>query len=312
MTEIANHAGKEPWPSLEVASAWFDRASMVLALSLLLGFASTVVIVWLGIVKEHHWDLLRDSSNEKVAALDLKAAEANEGAARANARVAELSATAEQLRKDAAVANASLATAQADIATANAEAARAHERAAGLEKEAASLALKAEQLRKRVAPRNLSDEVRNALIEALKPLGPIKYDLAQPEMLEFGSWLTHDLVKIFTSLGWEFQSYDGPLPKQPLPFLLETEIFKMGTRVSPFPQHFIGVESGLIGVRITFDSRFDAGWKASHALMHNLIDIGIPPAFPSNGRASDTFRFENGQWVQTPISEVLHIEIGNK
>jgi len=77
MTEMANHAGKEPWPSLEVASHWFDRARIVLALSLLASFAATVVIVWLGIVKEHHWDLLRDTSNEKVAALELRAAEAN-------------------------------------------------------------------------------------------------------------------------------------------------------------------------------------------------------------------------------------------
>src|SRR5258705_13497354 len=70
ITEMANHAGNEPWPSLEAASRWFDRASIVL--SLLAGFAATVVIVWLGIAKEHHWDLLRDSSNEKVATLELR------------------------------------------------------------------------------------------------------------------------------------------------------------------------------------------------------------------------------------------------
>ena len=59
MTEIANHPVKEPWPSLEEASYWFDKASVVLTLSLLAGFVATVVIIWLGIVKEHHWDLLR-------------------------------------------------------------------------------------------------------------------------------------------------------------------------------------------------------------------------------------------------------------
>src|SRR5260370_22218949 len=62
--EMANHAGNEPRPSLEVASKWFDRASIALALSLLVGFASTVVIIWLGIVKEHHWDLARERANE--------------------------------------------------------------------------------------------------------------------------------------------------------------------------------------------------------------------------------------------------------
>ena len=98
ITEMANHAGNEPWPPLEAASWWFDKASIVLALSLLAGFGATVVIVWLGIVKEHHWDLLRDASNEKVAALELKTAEANASLgiaqadiAKAHARIAEAS-----------------------------------------------------------------------------------------------------------------------------------------------------------------------------------------------------------------------------
>ncbi|MGY4514410.1 hypothetical protein [Bradyrhizobium sp. USDA 3650] len=105
MAETANHASSDPWPSLETASWLFDRASFVLIGSLILGVLATGVIVWMGIVKEHHWDLLRDSSNEKVAALGLKTAEANEGAAKASERVAELSVTAEQLRKDTAEAN---------------------------------------------------------------------------------------------------------------------------------------------------------------------------------------------------------------
>jgi sterol desaturase/sphingolipid hydroxylase (fatty acid hydroxylase superfamily) len=55
MAEIANHAVKEPWPSLDWASWIFDRASFVLVGSLVIGVAATVAIVWMGIVKEHHW-----------------------------------------------------------------------------------------------------------------------------------------------------------------------------------------------------------------------------------------------------------------
>ena len=84
MTEIANQAGNEPWPSLELASKWFDRASIVLSISLLFGFASTVVIVWLGIVKEHHWDLARDHAAERIVSLELETAKANEEISKAN------------------------------------------------------------------------------------------------------------------------------------------------------------------------------------------------------------------------------------
>jgi hypothetical protein len=66
ITEMANHAGNELRPSLEVASKWFDRASIALALSLLVGFVSTVAIIWLGIVKEHHWDLARERANSEI------------------------------------------------------------------------------------------------------------------------------------------------------------------------------------------------------------------------------------------------------
>ena len=77
MAEIANHAGNEPWPALDWASWIFDRASWVLVVGLAFGLAATVVMVWMGIVKEHHWDLLRTSSNEKVATLELETAKAN-------------------------------------------------------------------------------------------------------------------------------------------------------------------------------------------------------------------------------------------
>lgn len=88
MAEIANQAGKEVWPSLADASHWFDRASDVLWVSLLFGFAATVAIVWLGNVKEHHWDLLREQASERIAALGLETARANAELEKAKAEIA--------------------------------------------------------------------------------------------------------------------------------------------------------------------------------------------------------------------------------
>ncbi len=102
MTEIAYHAGNSPWPPLDTASKWFDRASFVLAFTLLVGFSATVVIIWMGIVKEHHWDLLREQSVEKVAALELETAKANESAAKANERTALAEIRLEETRKGVA------------------------------------------------------------------------------------------------------------------------------------------------------------------------------------------------------------------
>ncbi len=112
MADMAKQAGNEIWPSLDLASQWFDRASIGLSISLAIGLACTVVIVWLGIVKEHHWDLLRERANEKIATVELDAAKSNAEAAKAHERIAELSTQAEALRKDTAEANARASEAQ--------------------------------------------------------------------------------------------------------------------------------------------------------------------------------------------------------
>jgi len=69
MTQMANHAGNEPWLSLEAASWWFNLASVVLGLSLFVGCVATGFIVCLGIVKEHHWDLAREAANKEIGQL---------------------------------------------------------------------------------------------------------------------------------------------------------------------------------------------------------------------------------------------------
>lgn len=69
-SEMANHNGNEPWISLESASWWFDKSSVVLAATLFVGFICTVIIIVTGIAKEHHWDIARERASEKIAELN--------------------------------------------------------------------------------------------------------------------------------------------------------------------------------------------------------------------------------------------------
>jgi hypothetical protein len=77
--------------SLEMASRLFDWSSIALAIGACIVFVATAAIVWLGIVKEHHWDLLREHANEKIASVELEAAKSNTEAVKAHERIAELS-----------------------------------------------------------------------------------------------------------------------------------------------------------------------------------------------------------------------------
>jgi hypothetical protein len=97
-----------PRMSLELASHLFDWSSIALAFGACIVFVATAAIVWLGIAKEHHWDVLREHANEKIAAVGLEAAKAN----------AELGA-----------AQADIAKAHVAIAEANARASEANQKA---------------------------------------------------------------------------------------------------------------------------------------------------------------------------------------
>jgi hypothetical protein len=94
MSEIVNRTGNEPWLSLESASWWFDKSSVVLAVSLLIGFVCTVIIIVTGTIKEHHWDLARERANERIALV--------------NEETVRLSVEAETARKETAQAKLEL------------------------------------------------------------------------------------------------------------------------------------------------------------------------------------------------------------
>ncbi len=105
MAEVAD-SGSKAWPPLAAASRIFDVSSFVLTGSLIVGAVATICIVWMGIVKEHHWDALRERSQNAIASLNAQTAEAKSETARANEKISELAVQADQLRKDTAEANA--------------------------------------------------------------------------------------------------------------------------------------------------------------------------------------------------------------
>jgi len=65
------------WPSEESASRAYDLANWGLILSLIVGVASTILIVWMGGVKERYLKLSLAESYERVALAEKGAAEAN-------------------------------------------------------------------------------------------------------------------------------------------------------------------------------------------------------------------------------------------
>ena len=201
MTEIANQAGNEVWPPLEAASRWFDRASIVLALSLLFGFGATVIIVWLGIVKEHHWDLLREAAAREISDAKGEAGRANEAAGKAHERAAALEAEAENARAELGKANAEIADAKKQTATLEKQTADAKERTAALENEAAQAKAEQERLKQLVLWREIARADMRPLKERLeaKP-GTIKiaYLANDPETL----FLAGKLEEIFLRAHW--------------------------------------------------------------------------------------------------------------
>jgi hypothetical protein len=151
MAEIGNHGENGIWPTLEWATWLFDRASFGLIIGTVIVLASTVMIVWMGVVKEHHWDVLREQAAAEIANTHAEASRANEAAGKAHERAAALEA-------EAAKAKAELGKTTASAAEANARAAEATQKAAEAE-----LAL--ERLK---APRILIPQQQGELVQLMK------------------------------------------------------------------------------------------------------------------------------------------------
>lgn len=184
MAETATHASSQPWPPLEWAGWIFDRASVALAASLIVGAIATVAIVWMGIVKEHHWDLLREHANQKIALVELDAAKSNAEAARANEaagvlkeETARLAVEAEKERKETALAQ-----------------------------------LQLEQMR---FPRRLnSEKLKNEVKDVPPQLFEVLYDQSAPD----GPSLAFEIFVTLLSIEWKTdQALPAPLKQQPGP-----------------------------------------------------------------------------------------------
>jgi hypothetical protein len=76
------------WPSLPVANHIADWANIFFIGSLVVGVASTVLIVWMANVKESHWDRARQESEERLVELGTRGDEARANIAKANAQIA--------------------------------------------------------------------------------------------------------------------------------------------------------------------------------------------------------------------------------
>jgi uncharacterized membrane-anchored protein YhcB (DUF1043 family) len=70
MADSPSQGGKRMWPSLKTAVLLYDLANIGLILGLILGVVSTVLVVWMGNVKEEHLNRELADSRERTASLE--------------------------------------------------------------------------------------------------------------------------------------------------------------------------------------------------------------------------------------------------
>jgi hypothetical protein len=149
----------------------------------------------MGIIKEEHWDILRDKARAETEKAQVEASRANEAAGAAHERAAALEVDAERARAELGKANADIASAQIAIAD-------ARRQTAALEKEAAAARLEQERLKEQLAWRSLSPMQSDTLRTALANVrGTVFIEYAQndPEATSFAIQLSH----LFDTSRWQ-------------------------------------------------------------------------------------------------------------
>lgn len=158
------------WPSFETAVRLYDAANMFLIGALVIGAIATVLVVWMGNVKEEH--LRRDLANTNVRAEEAKA------------DASQSLAAAKQAESNLAGANSRAEEAKAAAAAANARAAEANKIAEGER-------LARVKIEEKLAPRSITPEQISGLSKRLKPYAGISIDILQvgesPEITHFRS-----------------------------------------------------------------------------------------------------------------------------
>lgn len=158
------------WPPLELATRISDVSSITFFISLVVGLVSTGLIIWMGYVKEHHWDALREQARVKTAVVE----------------------------SETVKAHAEIEKSRAAIAAADARAAKAHAEAERAKAEAAKASL---ELAKFKAPRTLSAEQQGRLAAAIRPWAGQQVSFSvtgEPEALT----LMQVLRRALSSAGW--------------------------------------------------------------------------------------------------------------
>ncbi len=286
------------WPSLKTASLLYDLANIGLIIGLVVGVISTVLVVWMGNVKEEYLNRELANSRERTASLEKQSGESKVAISKANADAAQSLATAKQAEANLAGANARAEEARADAAKAysrsdeakaesakslvkateaqkhlaesNERAAQANERAAQAKQKAAEASLALEKYK---APRVLSHEEQQSMISTISKFAGQEYtvttfwDLKEP--LDFSNQLHHTL----TASGWKYIP-----PGEGGAFLL----------------------GGLSGIQVWVHPDADASVKdAGNALVSVLAAIGQNP----------TLKLQN---PKNPKSNKVNLNIGTK
>lgn len=164
------------WPSFETAVRLYDAANIFLIGALAIGVISTVLVVWMGNVKEEY--------------LRRNLADTNARAEEAKADASQSLATAKQAEANLAGANSRAEEAKAASAEANARAAEANKIAEGER-------LARVKIEEKLAPRSITPEQIAGLSKRLKPYAGISVDILQigesPEITHFRSLIEMSL-----------------------------------------------------------------------------------------------------------------------
>ncbi len=193
------------WPSLKTAVWLYDLSNIGLIIGLTIGVVSTVLVVWMGNVKEENLNRDLAVSRERTASLEKQSDESKASIAKANAAAAQSLAAAKQAEANLAGANsraeearAAAAKASARSDEAKASSAGANARAAELEKDAANARLETERLKESVAWRTLPQESALILEKVLasKPGSVnLRYMDGDPEALFLAIQISQLLAK---------------------------------------------------------------------------------------------------------------------
>lgn len=198
-------------PSLETAVAWFDGAGWVLVAALAIGVVCTIIIVFMGIVKEGYWDEARETARVRIAELATEGEKAKAEVERAHADIEaarQLTATLENstalARAEAAAANERAANSESNAAFAQMSASGAMARAAEAERRAAQARL---ELAKYKAPRSISPEQQKVMAESLKafPGTPFDFSVLGAESVT----IMQQIADALELAGWSRKPWSG-------------------------------------------------------------------------------------------------------